>query len=350
MDRLAHPRIEERILFPRSHARRPGLPPVVHRQVHCTRAGDGGDVRPAAVLHPREIFRIDLLGDLDLPRQQGSEPGRAVRNALQPYEFEGDGVAPVTLPRLQIEMVLREPGHEAIGAGADRMGGEGGPPFFLDQRFRHHRNAGEVDREQRVRPAERHLERGRVHHLVAGNVVHELPHLRFRVVRRIHDRLADVVGGHRHAVLERHPGAQRELPGQRREVLPRRRDARDRLALRAEDRNRVEDIALPGFRGRFAAHDRVERGGPALEGNDQRVLRAVAGRRLGGGRLGEQASCDSAGAQQPGDPGWHRSYPPVGVETARVPALRIASCAAFSHVTSAPQSRQRARCRRGCRR
>src|SRR5579863_123470 len=178
-------------------------------------------------------------------------------------------------------MILRKPAYEFVWSGPDRVCIHETATVAFDLELRHYRDVREIEWEKRVGRIRRDDDRIRAIRCGARHRREVIADLGFRIRCGVHDRVSDVLRRHGPAVLKPDALAQFEAPTILSDDLPTGDDVRQRLAaFSILDRQRIEDVTLPGERRVLRAHDRVERNGAAIIRDDERTRRRVAGTSL----------------------------------------------------------------------
>ena len=165
------------------------------------------------------LLRRDRGDDVELPGDQPGDPRRDLRHRLVGDRRQRRTAAPVVVERLQDHGVLGFFGN-VVGAGADRIGGEGRVAELGIDRLGHDLAdaGGQPVLEGGVRRIGLDDHRIGVDRLGADDRRAEPVRTDLAALRRQGE--GDVFGGHLRAVVERHPVADLQLPQGRRGTLP----------------------------------------------------------------------------------------------------------------------------------
>ena len=217
-----------------------------------------------------------LRHDIHLARQQRCRTARLARHRAHPDRLDDWRSAPPVVKRLKLDAVVLDPIDDLVGSG---------PDWALAERVCAHlliRPLG-YDADDRRRPGKRRERRMQVEaKLGVGDAVDRGDVIDVDAGRRplvIHDllvRVDHVVDGDRIAIVEFRPGPNGESP--RLCVwtqLPMGREARDRIVVRTDIGQRVEDIDSSVVADDGVIDGGVERRHVRTERGDDTVFRAL---------------------------------------------------------------------------
>jgi hypothetical protein len=197
-------------------------------------------VRP---LDERQQFRRQIDGDIHLARRQRGSARGVLLDRAKNQGPDALRPAPPLIVGLQHDSGIRHVLDKAERAGSDRSPPITVEPDLPDIGRRHHVGQGHLRRQHRVGPPgdEPHRE-------VVENIDSLDPGM-VRLGRRHHGRIIhgvvkefDCARIERFAIVELDALAQRQLPGQRVDVLPTRGEPRHRNARRLPSQQRVGDV------------------------------------------------------------------------------------------------------------